>query len=90
MGDVIDHWQEEAYAKEEERHGEQLQKGPPRLLQDLPGLEQLNKQASQETILGASWTCLQEGKSRESFGFSKKLMKFLTILNSPEHAVYRQ
>lgn len=72
MGDVIDHWQDEAYAKEEERHGEQLQKGPPRLLQDLPGLEQLNKQASQESILGASWTCLQEGKKQGKLWLQQK------------------
>lgn len=90
MGDVVDHWQEEADAEEEEHHGEQLQKGPPRLLQDLPALEQLNKQASQDSMLGATWTCLQEGKSRENFGFSKKLRKFLTLLNSPEQTVCRQ
>lgn len=59
MGDVIDPWQE-ATDKEEEHHDEQLQKGPPRLLQYLPSLEQLNKQAGKESKLRATWTNLQE------------------------------
>lgn len=59
MGDVIDPWQE-ATDKEEEHHDEQLQKGPPRLLQYLPSLEQLNKQAGEESKLRATWTHLQE------------------------------
>lgn len=82
VGDVIDPRQEE------EHHDKQLQKGPPQLLQYLPSLEQLNKQASQEPILGASRTSLQEEKTRESFGFSTKLQKSLTILlHKPAHTM---
>lgn len=89
VGDVIDPWQE-ATDKEEEHHDEQLQKGPPWLLQDLPGLEQLNKQTSQESILGASWSRLQGGKSRESFGLGKRLRSFLTLLlRKPSYHVER-
>lgn len=64
-GDVIDPGQEAA-EEEEEHDGEQLQKGLPRLLQHLPGLEELDEQASKEPKLGTCWTHLQG----ESGGFN--------------------
>lgn len=63
VGDVIDPWQE-ATEEEEEHDGEQLQKGIPRLLQHLPSLEQLNKQAGEESKLRTCWTHLQGEKTR--------------------------
>lgn len=64
VGDVIDPWQE-ATEEEEEHDGEQLQKGIPRLLQHLPSLEQLNKQAGKESKLRTCWTHLQGEKTME-------------------------
>lgn len=58
VGDVIDPGQEAA-EEEEEHDAEQLEKGLPRLLQHLPSLQQLHKQASQEPKLRACWAHLQ-------------------------------
>lgn len=55
---VVDPGQEAAH-EEEEDDGRQLQEGLPGLLEHLPTLEQLHKQASQEPKLGACWTHLQ-------------------------------
>lgn len=71
VGDVVDPWQETT-DEEEEQHDEQLQKGLPRLLQYLPSLEKLDKQAGEESKLRASWTHLQEESSAGSFGFPRK------------------
>lgn len=56
--DVVDPGQEAAH-EEEEDDGRQLEEGLPGLLQHLPTLEQLHKQAGQESKLGARRTHLQ-------------------------------
>lgn len=53
VGEVVDPGQE-AKGKEEEHHRQELEEGPPGPSQDLPALEQLHKQASQDAKLGAS------------------------------------
>lgn len=57
VGDVINPWQQ-ATQEEEEDDAQQFEKGLPRLLQHLPTLEQLNKEASKETKLRPCWTHL--------------------------------
>lgn len=63
VGDVVDPGQQAAH-EEEEDDARQLQEGLPRLLKHLPTLEQLHKQASQESKLGACWTHLQGQERR--------------------------
>lgn len=84
VGDVIDPWQEPT-DKEEEQHDEQLQKGLPRLLQDLPSLEQLNKQAGEESKLRASWTHLQEENSMGQFGFKERHIYLYRTVEAQAH-----
>lgn len=64
VGDVINPWQK-ATQKEEQDDAQQFQKGLPRLLQHLPSLEQLNKEASQESKLRPCWTHLQQKCERK-------------------------
>lgn len=57
VGDVVDPRQEAAQ-EEEEDDAQQLEEGFPRLLQDLPTLKQLDKQAGEESKLRPRWTHL--------------------------------
>lgn len=61
MGDVVDPRQEAAQ-EEEEDDAQQLEEGLPWLLQHLPTLKQLDKQASEEAELRAGRTDLEEEK----------------------------
>lgn len=63
VGDVVDPGQE-ATQEEEEDDAQQLEEGLPGLLQHLPALKQLDKQAGEESELRACWTNLQ-GKKRK-------------------------
>ena len=63
VGDVVDPRQEAAQ-EEEEHDAQQLEEGLPGLLQHLPALKQLNKQAGEESKLRPCWTDLQ-GKKRK-------------------------
>lgn len=58
VGDVVDPWQQ-ATQEEEKDDAKELQKGFPWLLQHLPTLKQLHKQAGEKTKLRACWTHLQ-------------------------------
>lgn len=64
VGDVVDPRQEAAQ-EEEEDDGQQFEEGLPRLLQDLPALKQLNKQASKESKLRPCWTHLEGENKRK-------------------------
>lgn len=66
VGNVIDPRKEATQEKEEDNTG-QFKKGLPWLLQHLPPLKQLNKQASKESKLRPCWTHLQ----RENIGENK-------------------
>ncbi|TNN69502.1 hypothetical protein EYF80_020336 [Liparis tanakae] len=65
VGDVVDPRQEAAQ-EEEEDDAQQLEEGFPRLLQDLPTLKQLNKQAGEEPELRPRRTHL-EGEEQRRF-----------------------
>lgn len=59
VGDVVDPGQQ-ATQEEEEDDAQQLEEGLPGLLQHLPALEELNKEASQEAKLRPGRTHLEE------------------------------
>ena len=63
VGDVVDPRQEAAQ-EEEEHDARQLEEGFPRLLQNLPTLKQLHKQASKEAELRPCRTHLEEDRRR--------------------------
>lgn len=64
VGNVINPWQKTT-EKEEQDDAQQFQKGLPRLLQHLPSLEQLNKEAGKESKLRPCWTHLQRKSERK-------------------------
>lgn len=58
VGNVINPWQKPTQ-KEEQDDAQQFQKGLPWLLQHLPSLEKLNKEAGKESKLRSCWSHLQ-------------------------------
>lgn len=58
MGNVVDPWQEATH-EEEEHYAKQFEEGFPWILQHLPTLKQLDKQASKESKLRPCWTNLR-------------------------------
>lgn len=58
VGNVVNPRQEATH-EEEEHYAKQFKEGLPWILQHLPTLKQLDKQASEESKLGPCWTDLQ-------------------------------
>lgn len=77
VSDIVDPRQEAAQEEEENDAG-QLEKGLPRLLQHLPTLKQLNKQASEESKLRACRSHLKRENTRRDE--SRAVMTFQTTL----------
>jgi len=90
VGDVVDPRQEAAQ-EEEEDDAQQLEEGFPRLLQDLPTLKQLDKQAGEESKLRPRWTHLEGEEQRkvESRREDERVLLYSYIENENGHSVER-
>lgn len=65
MGNVVDPWQQTTEEEEEDK-SKQLEEGVPWLLQHLPALKELHKQARKQTELRTCWTHLRyKGMNRK-------------------------
>lgn len=63
VGDVVDPGQQ-ATQEQEEDNAHQLEEGLPWLLQHLPALDELHKQAGKQPELGASWANLDDNQRK--------------------------
>ncbi len=79
VGDVVDPRQQAAQ-EEEEDDAQQFEEGLPWLLQDLPALKQLNKEASKESKLRPCWTHLGEETKRKRQVTDYSVSQFKTSL----------
>lgn len=89
VGDVVDPRQKAAQEKEE-HDARQFRKGFPGLLQHLPTLKQLNKEASEEPKLRPRWTHLsgeRESEKKPSYTGTKEDS---CSMHAASHSVHRK